>query len=237
MLILICIMSQRHCLTLLLTGIMLSVSASRKTSECGDQDLFITDSGKFQYPTPNTGQNYPNKDKCIWNIETSGGSIELYFTQLDTEEYCDTVVIRDGDFHESSLLGNFSGNTLPGSVKTTKNKAYIKFTSGKTNTGKGFILNWKPVDSSSTSPESDASSAKDAGIAPWKLYTTIGVFLFIVAVMTAIIFVMFRQRNSSTENQQNDTLSENVILPENPPDVNQGIYLEPLQDVYEEVPR
>ncbi|CAL4181692.1 unnamed protein product, partial [Meganyctiphanes norvegica] len=83
-------------------------------------------------------------------------------------------------------------------------------------------------------------SFKEAGIPIW-VYPTIGMLLLVVLIFGIVIIVILRQRNSLLTSHQNGTPSDNNVLPTNPQDVNQDVYLEPLSrprsvHVYEEVP-
>ncbi|CAL4066501.1 unnamed protein product, partial [Meganyctiphanes norvegica] len=109
---------------------------------CGYQ--INRDSGSLQYPV--TGGDYQNKVDCIWVIVSSGASIDLTFTSFGTQKGYDFVYIRDGDSSSSRQLGKFSGNDLPTSVRTTKDKAFIRFTSNRARTGEGFALTWNTID-------------------------------------------------------------------------------------------
>ncbi|CAL4172472.1 unnamed protein product, partial [Meganyctiphanes norvegica] len=54
---------------------------------------------------------------------------------------------RDGNSKSSQLIDSYSGNTIPKSVMTTENKAFIRFTSDSYRVGVGFALTWNTISS------------------------------------------------------------------------------------------
>ncbi|CAL4172478.1 unnamed protein product, partial [Meganyctiphanes norvegica] len=135
-------MSQRHCLILFLKYIILPISASVGNNDCGGH--FNSNSGNFKYPSNRS--DYLGNQDCSWHIESSGARIELKFTKFNTVPGDDFVYIRDGENSDSPLLEKFSGEKLPPSLRTTTNKAFIRFTSDKSGTREGFSLTWETID-------------------------------------------------------------------------------------------
>ncbi|CAL4172475.1 unnamed protein product, partial [Meganyctiphanes norvegica] len=110
--------------------------------ECGGR--FHTDFGSITYPE--TDDLYPNEVRCNWVvIVSSKATIELKFTSLNTENSHDVVEIRDGDSNSSPGLGSYSGDSLPPSMRTTTNKAFVHFSSDSSTQLKGFTLTWNSI--------------------------------------------------------------------------------------------
>ena len=75
-------------------------------------------------------ENYSNNSECSWLIQpTSGNVINLTFTEFDTELNYDGVIVYDGADETATVLGVFSGNTLPEVITSTGNNMYVLFVS------------------------------------------------------------------------------------------------------------
>ena len=77
--------------------------------------------------------NYPSSIDCSWLIDPqpendSISSIQLTFDRFSLNEG-DTVRIYDGNSAMNSLLGSFSGGTLPVPLNSSGNKLMVRFTS------------------------------------------------------------------------------------------------------------
>ncbi|CAL4115917.1 unnamed protein product [Meganyctiphanes norvegica] len=124
-------------LILLLKWIILPMSVTGASRDCSEN--FQRDSGSLEYP--NSGR-YKNNADCTWVIVSSGDRIELNFTRFSTESNHDFLRIRDGGNRHSHQLGEYSGGNLPPTLRTTQNKAFIRFTSDHSQKGDGFALTW-----------------------------------------------------------------------------------------------
>lgn len=91
-------------------------------------------------------QDYSNNQSCQWRITgTAGQAIQITFSAFATEAGYDYVRIYDGNDATATLLGSYSGATLPSTITTTANVAYITFSSDELVTGAGFMLNYTCV--------------------------------------------------------------------------------------------
>jgi len=71
---------------------------------------------------------YGNNIDSSWLITADGDQrITLTFTSFDTELYYDYVKIFDGNNNHGTVLGSFSGTTIPGAVTSTANNLYVTF--------------------------------------------------------------------------------------------------------------
>jgi hypothetical protein len=87
--------------------------------------------------------NYTANSNCSWVIApTNGASVTLNFTAFDTESGNDEVKVYDGTSTTGTLLGTFSGNSIPGSVTANSGSMLVVFTSNATTQAVGFTSNW-----------------------------------------------------------------------------------------------
>ena len=78
--------------------------------------------------------DYLNNSRCEWLISPPNANekITLKFTQFITELNQDFVTIYDGDETSDSILGKYSGSTLPDSIVSTQGKMLVIFESNST---------------------------------------------------------------------------------------------------------
>lgn len=89
-----------------------------------------TCSGTF-YDSGNNGGGYGNNESYTMTFcaSTSGQCIRVAFTMFDTESGYDELEIFDGPNTGSTLLGVYSGTTLPGTITSTSGCLTFRFTS------------------------------------------------------------------------------------------------------------
>lgn len=99
--------------------------------------------------SPNYPHPYGHNAECNWFIQVAQGSrIEIRIVDLDIEEHfnCayDFLQIYDGDSERAVTLYHIcNGIEYPHLIFTSKNKAYIKFRTDISESGRGFQLNYK----------------------------------------------------------------------------------------------
>jgi len=81
--------------------------------------------------------HYPANKKCTWKI-TSNTRIGLYFKAFDTESGFDYVKVYDGDSESSSLIGSYSGSTLPPYITSTNKQLFVTFSTDGSGERWGF---------------------------------------------------------------------------------------------------
>ena len=54
------------------------------------------------------------------------------------------MAIYDGEYHEDTMLGKYSGKLIPSSITSTTNKVYIHFSSDDLKNHEGFKLEYRP---------------------------------------------------------------------------------------------
>ncbi|HQI70337.1 MAG TPA: C10 family peptidase [Bacteroidales bacterium] len=85
------------------------------------------------YKSFNDGSNfsyYWNDTDCSWLIEPdSADHITLTFNSFSTEENHDILSVYKGDDETDSLIGHFSGNSIPAPITVSGNRLYLRFVS------------------------------------------------------------------------------------------------------------
>ncbi|MCK4639255.1 MAG: C10 family peptidase, partial [Bacteroidales bacterium] len=89
-------------------------------------------------------EDYLNNTDASWLIDpqTSQDSITditLYFTKFDLESN-DFITVYDGETTGDSVLGTFTGSSLPPNITSSGNKILITFISGGSGTAPGFMV-------------------------------------------------------------------------------------------------
>jgi len=109
---------------------------SFNVSGCGNSTL-IFPSGSF---SDGSGEsNYENNQDCSWLIQVEDDNIiDLSFTSFYTEEGYDFVTVYDGNSSASTILGTFSGSSIPDNITSSGNELYITFISNESTTNAGW---------------------------------------------------------------------------------------------------
>ncbi|HNX42810.1 MAG TPA: C10 family peptidase [Bacteroidales bacterium] len=96
-------------------------------------------SGWFRYQ--------PGSD-CSWLIQPddaehdSVSNIKLIFNAIDTDT-SDSIVVYDGDTTTATVLGSFSGNTLPAEITSGSDRLLVTFSSNASNNLGGWIADYR----------------------------------------------------------------------------------------------
>ncbi len=100
---------------------------SNQLSICSNETL-TADNGVL---TDGSGTgDYANNAFCSWLIQPSNGNtINLTFTEFNTELDYDGVIVFDGIDENAPVLGAFTGNTLPELITSTGSSMYVLFIS------------------------------------------------------------------------------------------------------------
>jgi hypothetical protein len=89
--------------------------------------------------------NYLPNTSCNWLIQpadTSLTNMVLDFLFLDTEADTDIISIYDGPDAEAELLGEFSGNEIPGTINASSNTVFVTFQCDDANENTGWKLSY-----------------------------------------------------------------------------------------------
>lgn len=94
--------------------------------------------------TDGSGVNqYGSNSNCSWLIQpANAGKITLSFSAFDTESSKDYVSVYDGSNSSASLLGQFSGNSIPSSITSTGGSMFVVFTSDNAVTAQGWSASY-----------------------------------------------------------------------------------------------
>ncbi|MCH8905003.1 MAG: T9SS type A sorting domain-containing protein, partial [Bacteroidetes bacterium] len=111
---------------------------------CSGIDTLTVSTGTI---SEGSGANdYANNSSCMWLLQPIGAtSINLSFTSFDTEQNFDWVVVYDGADTTASILGSFSGTTLPSSISSTGGSMLVWFLSDESFVQGGFSANYSSV--------------------------------------------------------------------------------------------
>lgn len=86
---------------------------------------------------------YANNSHCSWLIQPPNAStISLNFLAFNTEANYDGVLIYDGIDTSGTLLGQFSGNTIPSTVTANSGSMYVEFTSDPAERDSGWVATY-----------------------------------------------------------------------------------------------
>ena len=98
------------------------------TNYCSGTTTLTSQSGSLDDGSGNN--DYGNNAECYWLIQPSNAnSITLTFSNFDTEQDYDGVIIYDGDNIDANVLGTFTGNSMPNSVTSTGGSMLVGFVS------------------------------------------------------------------------------------------------------------
>ncbi|XP_059827436.1 cubilin [Hypanus sabinus] len=92
--------------------------------------------------SPGWPSNYGAHLDCAWIIWAPQSTVELNILaldiELDTRCRYDKLVIRDGDNNLSPILATLCGRGLPGTLRSTGETMFLRFTSDESSSGGGF---------------------------------------------------------------------------------------------------
>ncbi len=98
--------------------------------------------GLFDDGSPSL-RNYVENSNCQWLIQPTGAvSVDLQFNYFSTEANFDFVTVYQGTNNNGVLLGSFSGNTLPPSVKSTTGSMFVEFNTDNNTNRTGWEANF-----------------------------------------------------------------------------------------------
>ncbi|KTF87440.1 hypothetical protein cypCar_00025640 [Cyprinus carpio] len=107
---------------------------------CGGT-LMTGDNPQFLF-SPGWPELYQHNLDCSWVIRSPNSIVEfnLLFLDMEDEVSClhDSLAIRDGDTNLSPLIASVCGRQLPGSLHSTGDALFLRFTSDGSINGRGF---------------------------------------------------------------------------------------------------
>ncbi|XP_036397589.1 CUB and sushi domain-containing protein 1-like [Megalops cyprinoides] len=96
--------------------------------------------------SPGFPEPYLNSLNCVWKISVPEGSgIQIQVISFVTEHNWDSLEVFDGGDNTDTLLGSFSGTTVPALLNSTSNQLHLHFFSDISVSAAGFHLEYKTV--------------------------------------------------------------------------------------------
>ncbi|XP_072836267.2 CUB and sushi domain-containing protein 2 isoform X4 [Pogona vitticeps] len=100
--------------------------------------------------SPGFPEPYLNSLNCVWKITVpEGAGIQIQVISFVTEQNWDSLEVFDGGDNTATMLGSFSGTTVPALLNSTSNQLYLHFSSDISVSAAGFHLEYKTVGLSS----------------------------------------------------------------------------------------
>lgn len=110
-------------------------------------NISTTNCTGYLYDSGGSGSNYANNENRQFNIWPGAAttSVTLRFTAFDTETTHDVVRVYNGLNGTGTLLGTFSGSSIPSSVTSNTGKMSITFSSDGTVVKSGWRAIWTSI--------------------------------------------------------------------------------------------
>lgn len=127
------------------------------------QDIYPLTSGGYPYNCSGTksisfvtgtiedgsgpANDYTNNKDCQWLIDPDEAvsKIKLNFVTFNTEATNDVVTVYDGNSTSATVLGTFSGNTLPALVTSSGQQMLVRFQTNGSVVGQGWKATYSSV--------------------------------------------------------------------------------------------
>uniref|UniRef100_A0A3Q1CLJ1 CUB and Sushi multiple domains 2 n=1 Tax=Amphiprion ocellaris TaxID=80972 RepID=A0A3Q1CLJ1_AMPOC len=94
--------------------------------------------------SPGFPEPYLNSLNCVWKITVPEGSgIQIQVISFVTEQNWDSLEVFDGGDNTDTMLGSFSGTTVPALLNSTSNQLHLHFFSDISVSAAGFRLEYK----------------------------------------------------------------------------------------------
>ena len=110
-----------------------------------------------QYKSFNDGSNfsyYWNDTDCSWLIAPdSADHITLIFNSFSTEENHDILSIYKGEDASDSLIGHFSGSTIPAPITVSGNRLFLRFVTDGNTQAQGWTATYSTINYSGITEE------------------------------------------------------------------------------------
>jgi subtilisin family serine protease len=108
---------------------------------CSGTTTLVSSTGSFD--DGSATNNYNNNSNCSWLIQPAGAtSITLSFSAFNTENTNDYVKVYDGATTSATLLGTFSGSTIPANLTSTGGSMLIEFITNSSVTSSGWAASY-----------------------------------------------------------------------------------------------
>lgn len=134
----------------------------------GQKDLITYDFGAFEDGSGPL-DDYHTDANCSWLIAPDDGvaSVTISFLRFDLASG-DELKVYDGNSASATLIGTYTGSSLPPDVSSTGPAMFVTFTSNETTTAQGFLaeyeanlINFCESSTNLTDPSGDISDGSD----------------------------------------------------------------------------
>ncbi|XP_067863040.1 CUB and sushi domain-containing protein 2 [Heptranchias perlo] len=96
--------------------------------------------------SPGFPDPYQNSLNCLWKITVpEGAGIQIQIIGFATEQNWDSLEVFDGGDITATMLGSFSGTTVPALLNSSSNQLYLHFYTDISVAAAGFHLEYKTV--------------------------------------------------------------------------------------------
>ncbi|MEI8202145.1 MAG: C10 family peptidase [Bacteroidota bacterium] len=125
-------------------GWLANYTSNVGSAYCNSVKLLTTPSGTL---TDGSGTNdYYNNTYCKWIIQPAGATfVTLQFTSFNIENSADAVEVYNSGTNPITLLGTYSGATLPPTITSPSGKMQVIFYSDNRNPGAGWDATYNTV--------------------------------------------------------------------------------------------
>jgi MSHA biogenesis protein MshQ len=138
-----CIVNLQHRLFAVVGSLLLAILPSTSLAQQLCSDTSTVDASGSLQDSGGSSKKYGSNEYCQFVIQpTSGGDITLSFSSFDYETGDDFLRIYDGISTGSTLLGSFTGTSLPADVTATSGAMLVEHSSEGTVPRDGFTADW-----------------------------------------------------------------------------------------------
>ena len=125
-------------------GWLANYTSNVSSSYCSAVKLLTTPSGSLT--DGSAANDYNNNTYCKWIIQPSGASfITLQFSTFNIENSADAVEVYNSATNPVTLLGRYSGSTLPPTITSPSGKMQVIFYSDNRYPGSGWDATYNTV--------------------------------------------------------------------------------------------
>lgn len=103
--------------------------------------------------------NYTNDTRqCILIAPNGASKVTLTFTTFNLENNQDFLWVFDGENANATLIGKYTGTTLPPTLTANSGKMFLDFRTNCSNVAEGFVANYSSTVSDATPPTTSVNS-------------------------------------------------------------------------------
>ena len=154
---------QRALLRYWLAALLIAVFTINVNAENMCSDTSSNASTGSLFDSGGAGGNYGNRENCSFLIQpASGSTITLSFSAFNVQT-ADGLTVYDGTNSSGTLLGSFTGTSIPADLTATSGAMFLVFTSNPGGNRAGFESSWSTASARPTCNVADNFSAVSYG--------------------------------------------------------------------------